>query len=486
MALSAHLGYASSDQIGYLDFDGDGFGDVETFIIYTDTLPAGYVSNALDCDDTNSTVYPGAPEICYDGIDNNCNGDLSEGCVQLTTQLRPLHCDQTVSSITLPIRASGIPLTAIPEGTQILLYRFKIRNLTTNQVSFVNSTTTVFNLSQASVVMYNCSFEVSVAIYLNSEWMPYGPSCVVFTPPVPIPSMHPISCDIQVNNMNSIIRSETIPKAFHYEFEVALIEEGVVTEITTIIRPVASFNLSLLQGISLKFNATYRVRVKVEVLTPNGFEWSTEYGPSCLVYSPYPLDIWIEGCDSDLGLMPNALSTVIYAKPGEGISQYRFTLSHENGYLQSYTTDERTFRLSNFNTLAPLTPGATYSLAVETMIYGYFYFGKDCNVTAPSEESIILPREIASEKGNSSFESKFNAFAYPNPFTTSFAIDVTTSTTSNITLAVYDMTGRLLEVKEMNLNDMINYQFGDRYPTGVYNIMITQGEEKKTLRVLKQ
>jgi hypothetical protein len=38
----------------------------------------------------------------------------------------------------------------------------------------------------------------------------------------------------------------------------------------------------------------------------------------------------------------------------------------------------------------------------------------------------------------------------------------------------------------MNLNDMVNYQFGDRYPRGVYNIMITHGEEKKSLRVLKQ
>lgn len=33
-----------------------------------------------DCDDTRADVYPGAPEICGDGIDQNCNGVADEGC----------------------------------------------------------------------------------------------------------------------------------------------------------------------------------------------------------------------------------------------------------------------------------------------------------------------------------------------------------------------------------------------------------------------
>ena len=34
----------------------------------------GFTENQGDCDDTNAAVYPGAAEICGDGVDQDCDG----------------------------------------------------------------------------------------------------------------------------------------------------------------------------------------------------------------------------------------------------------------------------------------------------------------------------------------------------------------------------------------------------------------------------
>jgi hypothetical protein len=57
----------------YRDADGDGYGNAaET--TRSCTQPAGYVSNGTDCNDADPTVLPGAPEICANMKDDNCDG----------------------------------------------------------------------------------------------------------------------------------------------------------------------------------------------------------------------------------------------------------------------------------------------------------------------------------------------------------------------------------------------------------------------------
>lgn len=60
----------------FLDYDHDGFGD-PTATLHACEVPAGYVSDATDCDDAASTVYPGATEIC-NGADDDCDLETDE------------------------------------------------------------------------------------------------------------------------------------------------------------------------------------------------------------------------------------------------------------------------------------------------------------------------------------------------------------------------------------------------------------------------
>jgi MYXO-CTERM domain-containing protein len=64
--------------VWYADQDQDSYGDPSVTEVACDQ-PAGDVDNGSDCLDQNNTVYPGAPELC-DGIDNNCDTAVDEGC----------------------------------------------------------------------------------------------------------------------------------------------------------------------------------------------------------------------------------------------------------------------------------------------------------------------------------------------------------------------------------------------------------------------
>ncbi|MSP56212.1 MAG: hypothetical protein EXR69_11510 [Myxococcales bacterium] len=64
---------ASGATSWFMDADTDGYGD-PTVAETSCAASAGYVDDATDCDDTDSTVYPSAPETCLDTTDKNCDG----------------------------------------------------------------------------------------------------------------------------------------------------------------------------------------------------------------------------------------------------------------------------------------------------------------------------------------------------------------------------------------------------------------------------
>ncbi len=63
----------------YADSDGDGYGNAASSTVAC-TQPSGFVTNSTDCNDSNASVNSAATESCTNSIDDNCNGQINEGC----------------------------------------------------------------------------------------------------------------------------------------------------------------------------------------------------------------------------------------------------------------------------------------------------------------------------------------------------------------------------------------------------------------------
>jgi hypothetical protein len=74
----------------YEDADVDGYGGVSSLTACE--APSGYVENSDDCNDNETTAYPGASELC-DGLDNDCNSIIDDGAGDVNTYYADLDGD---------------------------------------------------------------------------------------------------------------------------------------------------------------------------------------------------------------------------------------------------------------------------------------------------------------------------------------------------------------------------------------------------------
>ncbi|MCS6990516.1 MAG: MopE-related protein [Chitinophagales bacterium] len=68
----------------YADMDGDSYGNPNSFVVSCYPYWPYYNMNNTDCDDGNAAVNPGAAEVCFNGIDDNCSGSVDENDVSVS------------------------------------------------------------------------------------------------------------------------------------------------------------------------------------------------------------------------------------------------------------------------------------------------------------------------------------------------------------------------------------------------------------------
>lgn len=76
--------------------------------------------------------------------------------------------------------------------------------------------------------------------------------------------------------------------------------------------------------------------------------------------------------------------------------------------------------------------------------------------------------------------------AYPNPFTTTFSITPIEGETATLFYQVYDVTGKMIESSAIAANEIAQHTIGDNYSVGMYLVIVRQGANTQTFKMIKQ
>jgi hypothetical protein len=448
----------------YVDADNDGYTTGASSVqCYGATAPAGYtLSNiGIDCNDAIAAINPGHAEVLYNGIDDNCSGQLDEG-FQILSQVLASQCGTTVAGI-----ASSIGCVLKPNATG---YRFRVRNTETNVVQTIDRQVGWFSLAMLGTYDYATTYTIDVEVQRNGVWLGYfGNACNVSSPAILTPTggaqVVPTQCGIVLPAIYSTISTNGLSGVTGYRFRVT----DMTTSLVQILDRGGSQWFTLPMLTTYTYGTQYMVEVAVKTTGTYG-----GYGSPCVVSSP-PVPTLV-----NCGAVIPTKNTYIYTQSLNRVSSYRYELTNLSATPNTVTTIDLPRQYFRFNDFPGYQPGATYSVRIAVMSSGvYSLFGDACSITAPGATraaSIDMPVK----------PTPFSAAAYPNPFGESFNIGLETSAAEKISVKVYDMIGRLLEVREANASDMGSINIGDKYPSGVYNVIVSQGSNVRTLRVVKR
>lgn len=408
---------------------------------------------------TRTDVTPNASITPSTG--NSINLVVSTGCTAIFSSL----CGTTLSTIDQQLMASII--------SGATGYRWRVTRLNADlspstEVQTLDTGLRVMRLTQLAQYRFDTTYKIEVATRRSGVWGPFGPGCNVTTPVV---MTNLVSCPQQVlTSISNVVYANLVPFATGYRFTITDPVNAANTQ--TLDRATREFRMDLITAFTVQYNKVYNVEVAVRNTDGTYMPFSAS---GCTVKTPAFPTTSVQDTQCDDYLVPSN-STGIYAYSYPGAIGYAFLLTGPNGdYATGGVEVVKNLRVFSLNDFADLIPGATYDVRVR-LIFDYNDpagpYGKVC--------SIVVPGALRTAKPD------FNAVAYPNPFADNFNIDVTTSAEDNVSIKVYDMTGRLLETHNVHVTEIESLKVGDRFPSGVYNVIVSQGEEVKTLRVVKR
>jgi hypothetical protein len=387
------------------------------------------------------------------------------GCAPVVSYVIPSMCGATLNSIDDQVYAA---LIANVQG-----YRWKVTKVisgtpSTNpsDVQMLDTPLRAFRITQLASYAYATTYQVEVAVKLNNSWQPYYGTACTITTPAPATTLINSQCGASLSLMTDVVYANLVSYATGYRFKVTNIATSAVQ---TIDRSAREFRFNLLS------NIPYNTLFKVEVAVKNTDGSYLPYGNSCNITTPAFPTTSLQDSQCDYSATSN--NEMVYAKLVSNATNYRFNFTNSAlSYGYTFDTVLRSFAL---NTVPGLTPNTTYSVKVMVKIGGVWgNYSKVCTLTTPGTSKPIT--------AITSTETNFDATAYPNPFAANFKLNVTTTSAEALQVKVYDMLGKLIENSVIDPIEVRGFEVGNNYPSGVYNVIVSQGDNIKTLRVIKR
>jgi sugar lactone lactonase YvrE len=390
---------------------------------------------------------------------------ISVGVVNETsqTEIKPAFWNTTLASLDTQILANYVP------GYQ--MYRFEVSNGTTTNTYEVAKYN--FDLTKVPGTAYATTYSIRVALKIGGTWGSYGNAHNVTTPALAsntVLSTKLLSnfCGATLAALDTKIGTMPVYAAIgstgNYRFEITT--AGVTTLYDS-----PTYNFRLAQAGVAAYGTTYTIRVAAQV---NGIYGN--YGSACTVTTPILVTntvptttIQPNFCGATLATLDTKIGAVLVA----GATKGRFEVTIAGGSPVVYEVAAYNFKLSQ--TGVAVLYNTSYSIRVAALVGGVWgNYGASCTVTTPSAPKARLKAK------------SFEVAAYPNPFETAFNLNLETPSKEEVTIAVYDMMGKLVETHRINPIDIADLQIGSNFAAGIYNVIVSQANEMKAIRLIRK
>jgi uncharacterized repeat protein (TIGR02543 family) len=402
-----------------------------------------------------------------------------------SSQLGAAQCNASVNAIS-NVNASWI-FSAVE-------YRFKITgpnvagNGWNNNVYILDRPVNNFTFVQhVPGFVYGAQYSVEVAYRQtgSSTFVSYGPSCDL-TVNIPSSQLTTTFCGNNAVSFNVNVIASPVWFAAEYRFKITGSNNGAPgwnNNVFILNRPTNSFNFLQHVPGSL-FGEQYSVEVAYR--QAGSLEFGS-YGPLCNITLVQPLT---QIQSSQCGITGVQPETTVFANAVAGAAGYRFKFVGANitNWDNNTFILDRPIRTFWFDLVSGSLPGEVYEVSVAVMDANGNYgpYGTVCNITRfgvpalPIQENNMYLNDKALEL------ISFSSTASHNPFTIDFGIHVLNANDSElINVAIYDISGKLIERIVVNPTDIEQTRFGKNLSSGMYMIEVRQGANQSVIRQMK-